>query len=634
VIETADAPTRPRRAAMGGLVGAACGAGLGLADILRAMAEGPGVLDASHAPGVVALHAALLALPAALLGAAVAPATAAALVVAGTATLAAGLAANRWLLPAFLDPVSLGADAALLVAGVAGAHLLRRRWIRTGTPAARLAAAVAGAALAVALALAPLGGREDGPTPVARLERPGLPPDIVLVCIDTWRWDAVGWSGEPDPSPTPALDALAATGTIFHGCRAPSSWTKPSTASLLTGLYPTQHGALDFESVLPAAAESLPEILRAAGYRTAAFADNPFLSPEYGFAQGFDAFTGRAVSPLLRGTLLGRAALQALAEAPGHADHSFGPGKDIGAERLVDGALEFLRAAPAAKPSFAYLHLIEPHFPYTPPPPHDGGRPRVDPPPASGILPFDTFEDLPPDRRETLLRNYLGEVRAADDALGRLFAALRDAGRLARTLVVVTSDHGEEFHDHGGWTHGQSLHDELVRVPLLVVPPAGGPGAGRRVDAVVSLVDVAPTILDLAGVATPSRGGTRSLVPWMTGEASGDRPCAAELEAGPVGSRALFAAGKVLLEAWKGGDRRRMLYDTVRDPRQRRDLLAIRGPTGPTMGDGPAGEAEALARAADQLFGALRKEGLARERRAMDPDSRRALEGIGYLGPK
>jgi arylsulfatase A-like enzyme len=528
--------------------------------------------------------------------------------------------ANAFWLPAFTDPLSLAADAGILALAAVGALLLRRRFAARAAPVRRPAATALAAAFAASLLLVPGGAAGEGPAPAARRTGEGEAPDVLLVVIDTLRADAVSLSGNPAAAPTPALDALAAGGTVFTRCRAPSSWTKPSTASLLTGLWPAEHGALAFESVLPGEATTLAEILRAAGWRTAAFADNPFVSPEYGFAQGFDAFSGRHPSPLARGTLLLRAASQVRLRVAGGAAYSFGPGIDLGADRILGDAAAFLAADP--RPGFAYAHVIEPHYPYTPPPPFDGGRPRIDPPHASGLLPFDAFPALPEADVAAMRANYLGEVRAADAALGRALDALRRAGRLDRTLVVVTSDHGEEFHEHGGWTHGQSLYEELVRVPLVVRPPAGRPGRGLRVDAPVSLVDILPTIASLAGVVSSAEGSGRSLAGCLEGRPLAPVPHFAEVEAGPVGARAVFLGGGCVIESRKPGRSRVQSFDLDRDPGQGSDLAA--GGLPPAAGP--------LAQLLRSGFERMAAGALARRERTFDEETRRALEALGYAG--
>jgi len=452
--------------------------------------------------------------------------------------------------------------------------------------------------------------------------------------VDTLRADAVGYSGAPGAAATPVLDALARESAVFTRCRAPCSWTKPSTASLLTGLYPSQHGAVDFESLLPGEAVTLAEVLRAAGWRTAAFSDNPFVSPEFGFGQGFESFSGRHPSPLARGTLLLQAFAQVRLRIAGGAAFSFGPGVDLGADRILGDGVDFLLRQGDARPAFAYCHLIEPHYPYTPPPPFDGGRPRVDPPHSSGILPFDSFPDVPAAEAATMRANYLGEVSAADAAIGRAVERLRKAGTLDRTLLVVTSDHGEEFHEHGGWTHGQSLYEELVRVPLLLRGP--GVPAGRTCNGLASLVDVAPTILELARVVSdgsmaPSRHWT------LRGPLGGEETdftssfVLAELESGPVGARAIFmpvpGSGPVggpdhdlaCMESWKGGERRTEAFDLDGDAGVGRERPVADSDTSRVLRD-----------FMEREFARLRREALRRVVRPVDPDTRRALEGLGY----
>jgi arylsulfatase A-like enzyme len=605
-------------AARTALLGVAAGAALGLLDALRSRLDPLSVLPPASSPLVVLLYAGVAAVPALAAGAFLSPATAAAAVLAGAAAVGAGLAANHWFLPAFTDPLSLGADLVLLAAAGGGAVLLRRRFLARGDPGPGRAGTAAAGALLGSLLLALGGGREDGAAPSARRAVGGEPPDVLLVVVDTLRADVPSFSGAPGAVPTPVMDALAAGGTVFTRCRAPSSWTKPSTASLLTGLQPAEHGALGFESVLPGEAATLAEVLRAAGWRTAAFADNPFVSPEFGFAQGFDAFTGRHPSPLARGTLLLKAAGQVRLRLAGGAAYSFGPGVDLGADRVLGDAAAFLAAGGEGRPGFAYCHLIEPHYPYTPPPPFDGGRPRVDPPHSSGILPFDSFPAVAPADAAIMKANYLGEARSVDAALGRALEALRRAGRLDRTLVVLTSDHGEEFHEHGGWTHGQSLYEELVRVPLVVRAPKGGPGAGLRVEAPVSLVDAMPTILDLAGVASSARPSGRSLVPLLRGERMEPVPCFAEIAAGPVGARAVFLGNEALVVSRKSGTEAVQLFDLAADPGEKAPLAA-----------GGAKEA-ALRALLDRAFESMAAGALRGATRPFDEETRRALRAIGY----
>ncbi|MHC4820826.1 MAG: sulfatase-like hydrolase/transferase, partial [Planctomycetota bacterium] len=362
---------------------------------------------------------------------------------------------------------------------------------------------------------------------------------------------------------------------------------------------------LGFESMLPPEAVTLAEVLKAAGYRTAAWSDNPFISKEFGFGQGFERFTGRAPNPLMRGTLLLRAVGQVRLRIAGGAAYSFGPGIDLGADRLMTESVDWLLES--EEPSFAYVHLIEPHFPYTPPPPFDGGRRRVDPPHSSGLLPFDSFPALPEADLEIMKANYRGEVEAADAAIGAAVQRLRGAGRLDGTVLLVTSDHGEEFYEHGGWTHGQSLYEELVRVPVLLrFPGQKGEGTkGLRGDLekyTLSQSYLPGGILDFLGLRVPQFG-----VPGRE-----PFPSFAEIEAGPVSARAVFHHGGGLIVSRKMDDENVDVFGEGMDTKVQ----------------------EQMRRLLEKGFAEMEKRALQRRTGRMDDDTRRALEAIGYTGGK
>ena len=309
-------------------------------------------------------------------------------------------------------------------------------------------------------------------------------PNIVLIVIDTLRADHVGCIGNPRGL-TPAIDALAAGGVVFRRAYAQSSWTKPSIASLLTSRYQSDHGVIGFESQLAEREITLPEVLRDNGYATGAFVANPVLRDDMGFAQGYEHYE--------------------VAGAWDVVDVRTREWMNMHAVRWVRQALP--------RPFFLYLQYMEPHVPYRPT--------------AKFAM---VFEDRPwPDLRllnRTLGRNlplspemladakdvYDAEVAEADRRVGVVLDALRGAGALDDAIVVVTADHGEEFVDHGGLLHGSTLYEEVIHVPLVFVATGGARGVG--VDEPVELIDVAPTLLDLAGVpASPSfRGRSRRIV--------------------------------------------------------------------------------------------------------------------------
>lgn len=373
---------------------------------------------------------------------------------------------------------------------------------------------------------------------VAGCARPLERPDVWLVSLDTVRADFLTFL---DAETAPNLTALARRGTVFTAAMAGSSWTLPSHAQLFTGQPPTVHGVQGDDWRIDPATTTLPECLARAGYATAGVWSGWYLAGAYGFGRGFQRYrcalapdpeADRALAAALeRG---GPAAYWAasLRASESHAA--------VTAPRVRALALEVLAEAfgPDASPVFLFTHFFDPHYDYVPPPPFDSrfdpdyrgaldGRdywrnpavwdPRVDPPRRIGERDLEHVRAL-----------YRGEIASCDRELGELLADLERRGRLARTLIVVTSDHGEEFFEHGNRGHRQTLYDDVLRVPLLVVPPEGSP-AVRACDALVGLDDVLPTVLDYAGVRTPASVFGRSLRPAIEGGVLPPRPVLASL---------------------------------------------------------------------------------------------------------
>jgi choline-sulfatase len=289
--------------------------------------------------------------------------------------------------------------------------------------------------------------------------RPSAQPNILLVTIDTFRADRLG------VGVAPALDALAASSLRFTNARTAVPLTLPSHAAIMTGLLPPHDGVRDNGvDVLSAGHPTIAGLLHEAGYRTAAFVGAFVLDHRFGLAQGFDTYDDQiARDP--------NASERLEAERP--------------ASEVVDRAIAWLERtrdhgpgtdqAPGTThqaPFFVWIHLYDPHAPYTPPA-RFAGRTRT---------PYD------------------GEVAFADEQISRVFEWLRAHGQMDRTLIVVAGDHGEGLGDHGERTHGMLLYDSTLRVPLIVAAP--GQPAGQ-VDEAVSLVDVAPTILRFTS-ASPS----------------------------------------------------------------------------------------------------------------------------------
>jgi arylsulfatase A-like enzyme len=319
-------------------------------------------------------------------------------------------------------------------------------------------------------------------------------PEIVVIVIDTLRADRLGAYGNPRGL-TPFLDQLAGRAFVFRNAYAQSSWTGASVASLFTSRYQSEHGVLHPTEALQDSELTLAEVLKAAGYATAGFTANFMVGKHMGFGQGFDRYDTFWLVPGPDPTS---------AQMP------------VRAARVIEGARDWVHGTTgpenARPPRFLYLQLMEPHPAYAPPAPAmaklRGGRPPADVGAINALMLFGNRVQPGPDERAQLEDVYDAEVIAVDDALRSLFgeAAFRDL--LARAVVVITADHGEGFGDHELLGHGATLYNELIRVPLLVLTPA----QARRVDVddVVQLIDVAPTLVGLAGITLPQSFEGRS----------------------------------------------------------------------------------------------------------------------------
>jgi len=293
------------------------------------------------------------------------------------------------------------------------------------------------------------------------------PPNVIVISLDTVRADHLSVYGY-HRSTTPNLSRLAEDGVVFEQAFTQTPWTVPSHMSVFTSLYPSVHS---ITHLTPQSDMStmLPEILRDAGYLTAAFVA-PVLSEDYGFAKGFD--------------------------------HYVRAGRVRPADIMVDRALEWLAGDPSEpnlreQPFFLFLHLFDAHHPYAPPWPFDTAYVtdyRSDIRELSQSHPYTQEKDLTDEELTEVVALYDGEIAYTDFALGRFFDALRDLRLFDGSLIVVFGDHGEGFLEHGLMNHGNSVYEELIRVPLLLRLP-GGRSAGERVGEPVQLIDIAPTIL-------------------------------------------------------------------------------------------------------------------------------------------
>ena len=392
---------------------------------------------------------------------------------------------------------------------------------------------------------------------------PGLEdaPNVILIGVDTLRADRLSCYGYTG-SQTPHVDALAADGVRYVEMTAQASWTKPSFGTIFTSLYPSSHTATGKPHRLPQAVVTLAEVLAASGYHTGGFADNPSISPAFGFDQGFAdyvylepdyLFAGNEAASQTAAYQTVRRLWATVMGARVYPQHFY---QDAAA--LNRRALDWLEANEGTR-FFLFLHYMDPHDPYFAHPYSGLGYARAsdqDPDPA--LAP--TFSQL-----------YDGEIRYLDEHLGQLFEWLQARGLYDEALIVFTSDHGEEFQEHGGWWHGQTLYQEQIAVPLIVKYP-GGARAGAVVDELARSLDIAPTILDVAGVPVPEGMAGRSL--WSDSEP----PTYAFAEQDHEGNvlHALRSATHKLILANAGNPRglpTGTLFDLAADPGEQNDLL-------------------------------------------------------------
>ncbi len=336
------------------------------------------------------------------------------------------------------------------------------------------------------------------------------PRSVILVTIDTLRSDAVSFMGQRRKT-TPFLDQLADKGIIFTRALATSPWTAPSMASIFTCLYPTSHGVVEglvervFKSgdvdcqlykqpLLSSSFTVLAEVFRSGGYKTVGIPANLHLQAGTGFDQGFDHYYGQA--KFLTGDRLNKQVRALMTK-------TFG---------------EDWRTTWKEQPTFLWLHYFDPHDAYfarepwieTYAPEYSTDK-EVFPSGMRMKQLKDNFEPPFDEIAPNLEALYHSEVNFVDRQIRSIF---EDLGVDESVLVIITSDHGEEFADHNGLGHGHTLYEELVRVPLVIYWPAALP-RGVRVDDVVSILDVYPTLSELAGLEVPSGLQGRSLLPLL-----------------------------------------------------------------------------------------------------------------------
>jgi choline-sulfatase len=318
---------------------------------------------------------------------------------------------------------------------------------------------------------------------------------VIVLLIDTLRADHLSAYEKRSRVKTPVLDAFAGEAAVMESAQSPENWTKPSVASVLTGLWPMSHGTKQSEAKLSDKALMVSEVFKAAGFQTASFIANGYVSDKFGFDQGWDFYT-----------------------------NYIRENRSTTAEKVFKEAADWVEKH-KDKRFFLYVHTIDPHVPYSPPEeflkmyqtePYSGQvKPRLTPDlleKAKRVPPKVTFNDKDRAYLEAL---YDGEISYHDKYLGVFVERLKKLGLYDQVVFVITADHGEEFYDHNSYGHGHSVYQELLHVPFMVRWP--GTVSPQRVATTVSTVDISPTVLTAAGVAVPDVMEGTDRVPQLLG---------------------------------------------------------------------------------------------------------------------
>jgi arylsulfatase A-like enzyme len=407
-------------------------------------------------------------------------------------------------------------------------------------------------------------------------------PSIVLITLDTTRADRMGFLGS-ERGLTPNLDALAKQSAVFTHAYAQVPLTTASHATILTGTYPQFHLVNDLVDPLVADLPSGPEILRAHGYRTAAFVGSIILNGKKPYAPGFD----RGFDTYDSGF------------------HNEGPGEDRYStvqrrgEKVVAHALAWLAKHPKG-PFFVWVHLYDAHAPYDPPEPYKS---------RYASAPYD------------------GGIAYEDAVVGKLFRELKVRGLFNGAVIAVMADHGESLGAHGEDTHGIFLYDETIRVPLLIKLPQAS-GGGKRIENRVELTDILPTLLQEAGIAIPKEVQGESLLGLMKGEAEESKSAAEAWRHRPAYAQSVYPHTEYGWSALRSlrtekylyvQAPRRELYDQAADPNADHNLAT----SSPAVADTLAGQLETIRQKTSSQRETVKS--------ALDPAAQAQLGALGYM---
>jgi arylsulfatase A-like enzyme len=464
-------------------------------------------------------------------------------------------------------------------------------------------------------------------------------PNLVLISIDALRADGLGVYGN-NPAVSPRIDELARRGLIFQQATSQGSSTVPSVSSFLTSLYPTEVGIITGQEWgVDDARVTLAEALQVAGYRTQAYVTNGHLVPSSGYAQGFDGYVypqpGRpyGLDRLRSETVVAGLACRHETFSCAVFDGGylllfdrFLVMEDEGG-RVNDQARRFIRLHDDEQ-FFLWLHYMEPHAAYNPQQAFGSLPASVDAEREVFLRSWQPSNKtwpavLRPDDVTAVRALYNGEILDVDGWVGGIWDEIEARGLADRTLLVLTADHGDEFGEHGDYGHGHTVYQELNWVPLLVVGPQVAT-PGRVVETPVPLLDIMPTLLDVAGAPLPDLIRGQSLLPVLQGAEPPERPIYSECPA----QRSLYDDKSLRLGDYKLVYNLKLdrveLYDLRADPGELHDLAAAEPERAAAMRD----ELRAWTAAALETWASLPRVG--HQAGEVDTAIEDALRQIGY----
>ncbi len=446
------------------------------------------VMFAARARDVDALRAA----PAVLLGFSVPAVVCAAKLLVDTAAIPLAHPLPVALALVALTPTTLAALYPMIAARAATRHLVAVVWI---IPALIVAACAGNLRPSAAV-----------PNAASAEQAASALPPIVWITIDTLRADHMSVYGYERPT-TPHLEEFARTATLFRNAVSPSNTTAQSVPSLLAGVTPFRHGGVSESRRLPDDVLLVPEMLQQHGYRTVAQSANHWFSGRYGMDQGFDDFRlYNTDNELVLYDVMKLAMRLAPWEVFRLREHlpSYAY---VPIAAMLEDTEEILRTRDRGRPLFLYMQPVDPHGPYQPPlryvPTGGAAFRRED---YVSYWELKAGVTVTPAQHALLLALYDGAIAYTDAQMGRLFDLLREHDLFDQALIIVTSDHGEQFQEHGLWRHSNSLYQQLLHVPLMVKYP--GQHAPQVIDGRVGTIDVAPTVLRMLGASCPTCEGT------------------------------------------------------------------------------------------------------------------------------